>query len=111
MDPNQYYYKAVLWAVEKGITDGYPDGTFNPNGNCTRAQAVTFQWRASDKPPVTGGSSFDDVPEGQYYTDAVVWAVANSITNGTGNNRFSPGNTCTRGQIVTFLYHQFGTKG
>ena len=105
-----YYYDAVLWAVENGITSGTGDGsTFSPDQPCTRAQAVTFQWRAAKEPSVAGGSSFADVPAGQYYTDAVAWAVANSITSGTGNGTtFSPDDSCTRSQIVTFLYRQLG---
>ena len=99
-----YYYKAVLWAVENGITGGITDTTFGPNNPCTRAQAVTFQYRAASKPDVTGGSSFTDVPADAYYTNAVVWAVANGVTSGTSTTTFSPDQTCTRGQIVTFLY-------
>ena len=99
-----YYYDAVLWAVEKGITTGTSATTFSPANPCTRAQVVTFLWRASDKPAPTGGNGFSDVPSGQYYYDAVLWAVEKEITNGTGNGLFSPDQTCTRGQIVTFLY-------
>ena len=99
-----YYHKAVLWANENNITNGTGDGKFSPDAGCTRGQVVTFLWRAEDKPAASGSASFSDVPAGQYYTDAVTWAVGRNITNGTGNNQFSPNSTCTRGQIVTFLY-------
>ncbi len=99
-----YYYDAVLWAVSKGITTGTSATTFAPENDCTRAQVVTFLWRASNKPAAAGGSGFSDVPAGQYYHTAVLWAVGRGITNGTGNGLFSPDQTCTRGQIVTFLY-------
>ena len=103
----QYYYKAVLWALEKGITTGTSATTFSPDSGCTRGQVVTFLHRAQGTP--TPGSSvnpFTDVPAGQYYYDAVLWAVNHSpqITNGTSATTFSPNATCTRGQIVTFLY-------
>ena len=103
-DPEAYYYKAVLWAVENEITSGTTLNTFSPEDPCTRAQVVTFLWRTKGKPVSSGASSFVDVPHGQYYSDAVTWAVENGITSGTGNNRFSPDDTCTRAQIVTFLY-------
>lgn len=98
-----YYYKAVLWAKEKGITSGTDDTHFSPNDPCSRAQAVTFLWRANNK-PTGSGSSFTDVPSGEYYTEAVNWAVQNGITTGDTSTTFAPGNICTRGQIVTFLY-------
>ena len=108
--PSDYYYKAVLWAVEKGITSGTGNGTtFSPSDVCTRDQAVTFLYRAAGSPAVTDGSSFTDVPKGEWYADAVAWAVANSITRGTGDGTtFSPNDTCTRAQIVTFLYRELG---
>ena len=107
MKEGQYYYKAVLWALEKGITTGTSATTFSPNVGCTRGQVVTFLHRAQGTP--TPGSSvnpFTDVKSGQYYYDAVLWAVNHSpqITNGTSATTFSPNATCTRGQIVTFLY-------
>ena len=103
--PSDYYYKAVLWAVEQGITNGTDATHFSPNASCTRGQAVTFLWRAEGKPAQSGGAnSFTDVKPGQYYYDAVLWAVKNGITNGTSPTTFSPGSPCTRGQIVTFLY-------
>ena len=103
----QYYYKAVLWAVEKGITTGTSADKFSPNAGCTRGQVVTFLHRAQGKPmPGSFINPFTDVAEGQYYYAAVLWAVHHSpqITTGTSADRFSPDATCTRGQIVTFLY-------
>ena len=104
---NEYYYKAVLWAVENGITAGYGSDTiFNPDGACTRAQVATFMWRAAGKPDMSGAvNPFADLEEGSFYYDAVLWAVENGITNGYGSaDTFCPDITCTRGQIVTFLY-------
>ena len=98
-----YYYDAVLWAVEQGITSGTSATTFAPDVICTRAQAVTFLYRAAGSPAVTGGS-FADVAADAYYADAVAWAVSENITAGTGGNLFSPDVACTRAQIVTFLY-------
>ena len=107
VNSNDYYYKAVLWAVENKITSGATATTFNPEGICTRKEAVTFQYRAAGSPPVFSGSSFTDVPDGEWYSDAVAWAVDNGITSGTGNGTtFSPNQTCTRSQIVTFLYRE-----
>lgn len=100
---NAYYYKAVLWAVENGITSGTSTATFSPNDICSRSQIVTFMYRKAGSPSVTG-ESFADVPSSAYYADAVQWAVAQSITSGTGNGKFSPMKNCTRGEIVTFLY-------
>ena len=103
--PDDYYYKAVLWAVEQGITNGTSPNTFSPDQGCTRGQVVTFLWRAEGKPAQSGAkNAFTDVRSGEYYYDAVLWAVAQGITNGTSPTTFSPGATCTRGQIVTFLY-------
>lgn len=100
-----YYEEAVAWAVENGITKGTSDTTFEPNGICTRAQAVTFLWRAAGSPaPKTSTMPFTDVKAGSYYYDAVLWAVENGITNGTSATAFSPNVTCTRAQIVTFLW-------
>ena len=98
-----YYYDAVLWAVEKGITTGTDTATFSPEDACTRGQVVTFLWRANNK-PAGGGSGFQDVAPDQYYYNAVLWAVSKGVTKGTGDGLFSPDATCTRGQIVTFLY-------
>ncbi len=99
-----YYYKAVQWAVENGITTGVGGNKFAPNDTCTRGQVVTFLWRAAGEPTVSADVSFTDVKAGEYYYEAVKWAVANGITTGTGNNKFSPNDTCTRGQVVTFLH-------
>ena len=100
-----YYEDAVDWAVENGITTGVSANRFDPNGVCTRAQAVTFLWRAAGSPkPETRTMPFTDVPAGSYYYDAVLWAVENGITKGTSDTRFSPDDTCTRAQIVTFLW-------
>ena len=103
--PDAYYYKAVLWAVEKGITNGVSATAFGPDRGCTRGQVVTFQWRANGQPePKAGTNPFTDVKSDAYYYKAVLWAVENGITKGTSATKFSPDNTCTRGQIVTFLY-------
>ena len=100
-----YYRDAVEWAVESGITKGTTATTFSPNATCTRAQAVTFLWRAAGSPePETRAMPFTDVPVGSYYYDAVLWAVENGITKGTSDTTFSPNMTCTRAQIVAFLW-------
>ncbi len=100
-----YYEDAVIWAVDKGITTGTSATTFNPNGICTRAQAVTFLWRAAGSPAVKSAvMPFTDVKAGSYYYDAVLWAVEQGITKGTSDTMFSPDATCTRAQIVTFLW-------
>ena len=104
-----YYEDAVVWAVEKGITSGTSAVTFDPNGICTRAQAVTFLWRAAGSPAPKSMNSFADVPADAYYAKAVAWAVENGITSGTGGGKFSPDATCTRAQIVTFLYRAAGS--
>ena len=105
----QYYYKAVLWAVEKGVTNGVDEKHFAPNAGCTRGQVVTFLWRCAGKPaPETAENRFEDVDKDQYYYDAVLWAAENDITNGTAADKFSPDSTCTRAQIVTFLYRAKG---
>ena len=105
-----YYEDAVIWAVEKGITSGTSAVTFDPNGNCTRAQAVTFLWRAAGSPaPKTKVMPFTDVPSGSYYYDAVLWAMEQGITKGTSDTAFSPDATCTRAQAVTFLYRASGS--
>ena len=99
-----YYRKAVLWAAGEGITSGTSPTTFSPNATVTRAQTVTFLWRWEGEPEADQRSGFRDVPTGQYYSEAVSWAVEAGITNGTGTTTFSPGQTCTRAQIVTFLW-------
>ena len=101
----QYYYNAVLWAVEKGITNGTAATTFSPDDTCTRAQIVTFLWRFAGKPtPTSQNNPFHDVRTTEYYGTAVLWAVENGITNGTSATTFDPEATCTRAQVVTFLY-------
>ena len=110
VSPDAYYYKAVLWANEEGITNGVTRDAFHPNDPCTRAQVVTFLWRAAGRPESSIENPFRDVREGQYYTDAVLWAAENSITNGTSANAFSPAAYCTRGQIVTFLYRALAER-
>ena len=105
VQPGAYYYDAVLWAIGEGITDGTDATHFSPKDSCTRAHAVTFLWRMEGK-PASGVTStgFEDVPANAYYADAVRWAVANQITDGTTETTFSPKVTCSRAQIVTFLY-------
>ena len=103
-----YYYEAVKWAQEKGITGGIGNGLFGPNQPCTRAQIVTFLWRVAGSPEPKSMSSFADVSMDAYYAKAVAWAVENGITTGTGDGKFSPGATCTRAQSVTFLFRAIG---
>ena len=105
---NAYYYEAVKWAQEKGITGGIGNGLFGPNQPCTRAQIVTFLWRAAGSPEPKAMSSFADVSTDAYYAKAVAWAVENGITTGTGDDKFSPDATCTRAQSVTFLFRAIG---
>ncbi|MBS7315429.1 MAG: InlB B-repeat-containing protein [Clostridiaceae bacterium] len=106
VNPGDYYYDAVLWAVENGITAGTGDGTtFSPDEICSRAQIVTFLWRAQGAPAAGTGDPFADVAADAYYHDAVLWAARSGITGGTGDGNFSPDADCTRAQIVTFLYH------
>ena len=104
VSPSAYYYDAVLWALEKGITTGTSGTTFSPDAVIDRAQAVTFLCRANGAPSVTGRTAFTDVPQTAYYADAVKWAVDHGITTGTSATAFSPNASCTRAQIVTFLY-------
>ena len=99
-----YYYDAVKWAVENGVTDGVSATLFAPYESCTRAEIVTFLWRAAGSPEPKTASSFSDVPASAYYAKAVAWAVENGITNGMTETTFAPDATCTRGQSVTFLY-------
>ena len=99
-----FYANAVKWAVENEITTGVGNNRFDPNGQCTRGQVVTFLWRAAGKPTVSANVSFSDVQPGAFYYEAVKWAVANGITTGVGGNRFAPNDSCTRGQVVTFLH-------
>ena len=104
LDPSAYYYKAVLWAIEHGITQGTSADTFSPNMTVTRGQTVTFLHRAAGTPSHGGNAAFLDISDNDYYFDAVAWAAQNGITSGVGNGKFSPGADCTRGQIVTLLY-------
>ena len=107
---DSYYAKAVAWAVENGITTGTGDGKFSPDATCTREQAVAFLYRASGSPAVSGSSAFSDVAANAYYADAVAWAEKNGVTGGIGGGLFGSGNTCTRAQIVTFLYRAYQGK-
>ena len=103
--PGDYFYKAVLWAVEKGVTRGTSDTLFSPNDGCTRGQVVTFLWRAAGSPVPSGaGTAFADVKPGAFYEKAVAWAVEKGITRGMTETTFAPNAACTRGQVVTFLY-------
>lgn len=99
-----YYYKAVLWAVEQGITSGTTATTFSPDATVTRAQTVTFLWRAAESPKPPAENPFADVAADAYYANAVLWAAEENITSGTSATTFSPGSNCTRAQIVTFLW-------
>ena len=104
-----YYAKAVAWAVENGITNGMTETTFAPDATCTRGQSVTFLYRAL-KGTASGSANFTDVPANAFYADAVNWAVASDVTNGTSNTTFSPNADCTRAEIVTFLYRAYQGK-
>ena len=105
INKDSYYYKAVLWAAEKGITTGTSESNFSPDADCTRSQIVTFLHRYAETPSSEQNNTFTDVDTDAYYADAVSWAAANSITNGTSETTFSPEEYCTRGQAVTFLYN------
>ena len=105
---NAWYLKPVLWAVEQGITGGVAEGKFGPEQTCTRAQIATFLYAAAGKPPVSGSSTFNDVADSDWFAKPVIWAAENNVTGGIGNNNFGPNNTCTRGQVVTFLYKVYG---
>ena len=103
--PNDaFFYEAVKWAVKSGVTNGLTETMFGPYEPCTRAQIVTFLWRAAGSPEPKAMISFADVPAGSYYAKAVAWAIENGITTGTGDGKFSPDATCTRAQAVTFLF-------
>ena len=104
-----YYAKAVAWAVENGITNGMTETTFAPNETCTRGQSVTFLHRVL-KGTASGSANFTDVKSDAFYADAINWAVANNVTNGTSNTTFSPNADCTRAEIVTFLYRAYQGK-
>ena len=103
-NPGDYFYTPVYWAVDNGITSGTSATTFSPYNPCTRGQVMSFLWKANGSPVVGGGNPFMDVTPGDYFYNAVLWAVANGITNGTSSTTFGPYNTCTRGQVMTFLY-------
>ena len=105
-----YYAKAVAWAVEKGITVGTTAATFSPDDICTRAHGVTFLYRAAKATASVGASAFTDVADSAYYADAVKWATEQGITKGISSTLFGPDETCTRAQIVTFLYRLYGSK-
>ena len=104
IDKNAYYYEAVLWAIEKGIAKGTSATTFSPDGICSRAQIVTFLYRAATAASVYSANPFMDIHTGDYFYEAVLWAVANNVTNGVSNNVFAPDAACTRAQVITFLY-------
>ena len=104
VDKDAYYYEALLWAVENGITNGTSDTTFSPNAVCNRGQMATFLYRSAKTPAISGSHDFSDVKDDAYYNDAVIWAAKEGITNGTSDTTFSPDADCTRGQMVTFLY-------
>ena len=106
-----YYEDAVVWAVDKNITTGMSATTFDPNGSCTRAQIVTFLWRAAGSPEPKTMKGFDDVASNAYYAKAVAWAVENGITTGTSASKFSPNDPCTRTQAVTFLFRYAAANG
>ena len=107
--PGSYCYDAVAWALENGITNGLADGTFGVNNTCTRGQSVTFLYRAMGTAPTTV-NGFTDVAAGDFYAEAVAWAVENGVTNGTSASTFSPNAGCTRAQIVTFLFRTYQGK-
>ncbi len=104
MPTNSDFQKAISWAASNGVTTGTGGGKFSPDKGCTRAEIVTFLWRAAGRPNVPVSSSFSDMPSNSDFRKAISWAVANGITKGTGNGKFSPNATCTRAQAVTFLY-------
>ena len=109
MKTSDYFYKAVLWASENGIVYGTSSTTFRPNQGCTRGQVAAFLWRAKGRPePTTGNNPFTDVKASEYYAKAVIWAAENKIVYGTTTTKFSPEQSCTRAQIVTFLYRTYG---
>lgn len=109
VSPDKYYYDAVAWAVAEGITNGTSATTFGPNAPCTRGQIITFLWRAAGSPSVSRNNPFTDVEPGDYWYDAVLWAVSKGITDGTSATTFSPNDICTRGQAVEFLYRNAGS--
>ena len=108
MESGAYYYEALLWAVETGITRGVTETAFAPNAACTRGQMVTFLYRCASAPEVRGENPFTDVSENDFCYDAVLWAYREGITRGAAETAFRPGDGCTRAQIVTLLYRFLG---
>jgi len=108
---SDFFYKAVLWAVEQGITSGVSADRFDPNAPCTRAQVVTFLWRAMGSRACDSEPAFADIQPGQYYSTAVAWALETGITSGLGGNLFGPETVCNRAQVVTFLYRAYNEAG
>ena len=106
---DSYYYEAVKWAVKNGITTGVSERLFGPKQPCTRAQVVTFLWRAAGSPEPAGKAGFTDVPDDAYYAKAVAWAVEKGIATGIGGGQFAPKQACTRGQIASFLWRAAGS--
>lgn len=104
-----YFYPAVAWGTEEGITDGVGDNLFDPDGEVTRAQVVTFLWRMAGRPETAAAETFSDVEQGSWYEEAVKWAVANDITLGTGEGKFSPDIICDRAMCITLLYRMIGS--
>lgn len=108
--PSDYFYDAAMWARNNGIAKGQGSRQFNPNATCTRAEMLTFLWRACGSPEPTGsGKRFKDVPAGAYYEKAIQWAADNKIVKGAGSGKFNPGATITRAEAVTFLYREAGS--
>ena len=107
MNEGDYFYTAVLWAVEQGVTSGVSASTFGANLECTRAQIVTFLWRAAGSPAASAEVTFSDVATTAYYYAPMAWAVEKGVTAGIGNGMFGSEQLCTRAQVVTFLYHTF----
>lgn len=109
VSPDRFYYKAILWAVEQGITNGLTDSTFGPEKTVTRGQFVTFLWRTMGKPDAAGVKNpFTDVTSGRFFYDAVLWAAENGVTSGMTKTTFAPDDLCSRGQVVTFLFRNYG---
>ena len=103
-----WFYQPVLWAVENGITGGIAADQFGPNQTCTRGQIVTFLYAAVEKPEIEGSSTFKDVKDTDWFAKPVIWAAQNEVTGGIGDGKFGPNNTCTRCQVVMFLYKVYG---
>ena len=110
VDGTRYFYEPVLWAVRNKVTTGVKPDQFAPDEPCTRAQVVTFLWRAAGEPKASKDCNFSDMREGAYYIEAVKWAVEKGITTGTSPDKFSPDEVCTRAQIVSFLWRANGTE-